>query len=523
MSDTGKSDNPAAKEIELKLAVDPQDIDRLRRIDVIRAVRARGRRQTDTYYDTADLRLTGNGLHLRVRQVGRRFVQTLKTANHGGSPVQSRGEWSAVVPSLQPDLKAFGVDPTSLAPGPIENADLRPLFSASIARQTRLLTVANQTGGASRLELAIDRGAISCAGNDIPVCEVELELIEGSAAALYSTALAICREIPLRIAPLSKADRGYMLATAWRPSADVGVRQDLTERMTIGDAMAGIFGDCLTSSTVNEAAVVHGTDPEGVHKMRVGLRRLRSAFTLFRKAMEPASCLALNDEARWVLGSLGDARDWDVFLNETLTEVEAARPEDTDLTLLREVAERKRQGGYATARETLLSPRYCAFVLNLGQWIETRGWRGEAPSPIGQGPLSEFARRTLTKRFKAVRKLGKNLENLPPMDRHRLRIGVKKLRYAVEFFAGLFPHRETTLYLRRLSLLQEALGRMNDVSVMEARLSSLIAESSGDAALALGRASGKAIGWHAHAAAADEAKLAKHWKRVAKHDPFWIS
>lgn len=510
-------------EVELKLALDPNEVECLRRLDMVRAIRAIGRRHTDTYFDTADLSLAARNLHLRIRQTGPRFAQTLKTATAGGSIVQTRNEWNVRVPSLQPDLSAFRAPEVTVALGDVTNSDLRPLFTISNGRQTRVLTIANAGGGNSRVALMLDRGTIIHSGGEVPICEVELELIDGPLVGLYSGALSLAAALSVRIAPLSKADRGYMLVTPWRPSYKDAVRASLNERMMIGDAMSAVFGASLESFTANEPAVIEGGAPEGIHKMRVALRRLRSALSLFRKAMDPISRRTMNEDARWALKSLGDVREWDVFLSETLREVETARPGDPDLVQLRALAEVKRRAGYVVAREMLLSPKYCAFVLELGRWIEARGWRAELPLDMSLGPLSDFAQRTLTKRFKAVRKLGRNLTKLSSEERHQLRIEIKKLRYAVDFLGGLYPDADLAGYQLRLSQIQDTLGRMNDVAVMEARLSALVADVRETDSSALDRAIGKVIGWHAHGAVQDEVALTKHWKRVVKAHPFWIS
>src|SRR3546814_12223767 len=60
----------------------------------------------------------------------------------------------------------------------------------------------------------------------------------------------------------------------------------------------------------------------------VGLRRFRSALTVFGDLLPAAQLAWLQEEAKWALNALGSARDWDVFLADLLAPLEAARPGD---------------------------------------------------------------------------------------------------------------------------------------------------------------------------------------------------
>ena len=97
-------------------------------------------------------------------------------------------------------------------------------------------------------------------------------------------------------------------------------------------AIQAILRSCLQHWCANEAAALDGSDPEGVHQMRVALRRLRSAFSVFGRLIDPAQRAWLSDEAKTIVNGLGPARDWDVFLAELLAPVRAARQDDAGLS-----------------------------------------------------------------------------------------------------------------------------------------------------------------------------------------------
>jgi CHAD domain-containing protein len=110
----------------------------------------------------------------------------------------------------------------------------------------------------------------------------------------------------------------------------------LAKNASVDKAVAVVFAACLKHWTANEAAALSGLDPEGIHEMRVALRRMRSALADFREIIPVAQVVWLKRETKWLITSLGVARDWDVFLSELLAPVEAARPKDTGLAELRE-------------------------------------------------------------------------------------------------------------------------------------------------------------------------------------------
>ena len=83
-------------------------------------------------------------------------------------------------------------------------------------------------------------------------------------------------------------------------------------------AFRTIAGSCLAHFTENRPAALAGIDDEGIHQARVALRRLRSALVLFEDYTGTAASRAFQGTLRDMARVLGEARDWDVFLSETL-------------------------------------------------------------------------------------------------------------------------------------------------------------------------------------------------------------
>src|SRR5215467_11672788 len=207
--------------------------------------------------------------------------------------------------------------------------------------------------------------------------------------------------------------------------------------MTVDDAVALIFTECLKHWTINESVVLRGADPEGIREMRVGLRRMRSALSDFR-AIIPAPQLAwMKQETKWLITSLGAARDWDVFLAELLEPVETARPRDRGLRELRTAARAERKGGYASTRIAIRCVRHSRLLAQMRNWLSARRWRQSRQKDRGSldEPIRKLARRVLRKRHDAALKLGHDFSELSAEQRHQLRIALKKLRYTADFFS----------------------------------------------------------------------------------------
>ena len=271
-------------EIELKLSLTPEHLERLRRNPLLRSL-AQGRSErhemVSTYFDTPDFKLKGRGQALRIRKIGARRVQTLKAQVYGspssGAIAHSHREFEIDVEGEEPRLDL--IDDESLR-SELEQPQLRdalaPVFTTDIDRRAVNLHLAD-----SDIELALDRGEIRANGRNLQISEAELELKSGRPSRLYELALLLSDKIPFRIEPQTKAARGYGLYGEQEPVPVFATRQVLSPELAAGEAFAQLARACLDHLRANEAAVFHGADPEGVHQMRVATRRLRALVSAF--------------------------------------------------------------------------------------------------------------------------------------------------------------------------------------------------------------------------------------------------
>jgi inorganic triphosphatase YgiF len=511
----GRTRPRAKAEIELKLRASPAAIEQIRKAPVIlQNARNRGvvRRLDTIYYDTPDHALARQRGSLRVRRNGTRYVQTLKLARADRAPF-TRQEWETAVDSPAPDLTRLPAEINATLA--LAADELAPVFATRIRRRAQRLTF-----GGAEVDIAFDEGTVEAGEQREPLTEIELKA--GDIGALFDVGIQLLDVAPVRIGTLSKADRGYALAFDAVPQVTKAERSAIGPEHSVDDVIAIIMSAGQQHLLANQAIVEDGRDPEGVHQTRVALRRLRTACSLLRREIPSPAFHAFAGEAKWLMQMLSPARDWDVFTTTTLARLQTACASEVDFDGLRRAAEPHRIASYALLRTALTDPRYTRFQLSLRRWTERRGWRSEVPSEaLGTltQPASALAVRVLARLHRKALKEGAHFARLHPEARHDLRVTLKKLRYAAEFFLPVFAKDPSARrWLARLAKLQDALGHAQDSTVTRSLLG-----VAGQAELTpdLHRAAGAAIGWLARDQAAAAKSLRKRWRDFKTTPCFW--
>lgn len=460
----------AVTETELKLLCSPADLAALRQHKRLRDAFAglRPRHLRATYYDTPDLRLRAAGFGLRLRRDAATGAvrQTLKAAAAGAGLFQ-RDEWESAVAGEHLDRDALAATPLADI---LETDDpaalLQPVFVVEAERLSAPVRI-----GDAVIEVTLDEGAAIAGSARTAICEVELELVSGKPRDLFALARKLASKADLRPGLQSKAETGYALVTGARPAPvkafDAGLHPDIR----VGEAFRAIARASLRQVLANEPALVQMRDPAAVHQMRVGLRRLRAAVALFRPAIRDRYRKAITAELRWLARSLGDARELDVFLGTDVARMRRKRPGSKDTAALAAHFEDARAQAYAHILEILSGPRYRALLFDTLAWIEAGPWQGKAGTRKARAmPVALLARDNLARRSKDVRRRARILSSLEVDQRHALRLDVKKLRYAAEFFAPVFAARDeksarrAAKFVTALAQMQERLGELNDAA-----------------------------------------------------------
>jgi CHAD domain-containing protein len=286
------------------------------------------------------------------------------------------------------------------------------------------------------------------------------------------------------------------------------------------DAFRLTLLQCQWHIAANIAAVVEAREPEGLHQMRVGFRRLRVAFTSFDGGFRTAQMDKLRDRAKRMAEHLGPARDLDVFMEELLEPAAQANGAVESFELLRARANAARRTAWDFAVTHVLSQPFAAFMADLNAAVERRIWRTDAKDGDAfDQPAQELAAQVLAHRLKAAKKRARRLGDASDEQVHHLRIALKKLRYSGEFFAPLFDKDSVEEFGLRLSRMQDSLGAVHDVVVARETLARLTAGDHSDGGLSF--AAGIVYGWHLDRATHIFKKSVKRWKKFAHTEPFW--
>lgn len=466
-------------ETELKLTTSPAH---LHKISAQRLLQDFATQEPSThhlvshYFDTPDSTLGRHGLTLRVREEAQHSTQTLKDRHDGaatGGALQ-RGAWETPVPSATPDVR-----------GLLKANHLPRKVSKTLRRASRAGTLAERfTVGAERttwmldvdgatIEMALDAGTLHANGAHSTFSEIELERKSGKKSALYKAAHALAHHIPVQLSFVTKAERGFaMLEDGPRPRK--ASRIAFPRGASVEQGMRRILAGCLTHAQANAQGFLDSDDPEYLHQLRVGMRRFKSALKLFRDlvALPPVLQRQLDDLSTL----LGAARDADVLLLTTLPRIAKAGRHEAFLQPLVAHAQVVASERRAAARLAVHSTHHAQMMIDLFAWVDGKGWRKDMAratrARLRKG-LTGFARQAVVDAHAVVARRTRKVKKLGGHDSaslHRLRIGCKQARYAVEFFDDIEQPGRARRYVKRLSAVQEALGMLNDAHVAQTTL-----------------------------------------------------
>lgn len=281
-------------------------------------------------------------------------------------------------------------------------------------------------------------------------------------------------------------------------------RVNLRRRMSAADAFRVTVLECLAQVGGN-APAIRARDPEGVHQVRVGLRRLQMALKSF--GAETAELKALGKRGRAIADAFGPARELDVFADELLKPVQKKYADHESFAAFALALRHARGEAWDDALAEILNPDFGAFLNDIAAAAEQ--------IPRDNRKVAKVSRKALAEHWQTAKKRGRKVK--PAYDRriHKLRIALKKLRYAAEFFAPLYPRRKTARYIKALKELLDRMGEANDVHGIEETL------------VRIGNgpdyrfAAGIVAGWHASREKRLTGKAMKGWKSFRKLRPFW--
>ena len=549
-----------SSEIELKFRIPVARLAALRR-----AVATRGAQVQPLvalYFDTPGELLARARVALRLRREGDTWVQTLKAE---GASAMHRLEHNVVVAGQrQPALDLSRHD------GSVAGRALRavlagardePLllrYATEVQRTRRLLRA-----GDARIELALDEGHISAGRHSLPICELELELRAGTPQALLDVAGRWADRFGLVLDVRSKSERGQCLAGGVLASPPTKARPlhlpaDATPAQALAAMLANALGQVLANASQMadaDLAAVVAADAEYLHQLRVGLRRLRSLLRIYGPLApldDAALAPALAPALATLFGQLGAARDQDAmaeWLWPALRQADAPWVPEIDLdsgssgssgsgssssstgsgsgaeldiaALLRTPATQRLWLLALAACQPPVSPVAAVFAAPAASDASADPSASSAPTtsttpttPLWQPevPLREVVRSPLQQLMRQVKRDAACFSTLDDDARHRLRRRIKRLRYAADAAASLWPAKSVAATLRALARAQEPLGIYNDTVVALDLFRTLAAQD--------GRA-WFVVGWLTARREARQAPCAKALARLSRVRGFW--
>jgi|LNAP01.1.fsa_nt_gb inorganic triphosphatase YgiF len=504
-----------ANEIELKLTIDQQYASRLSKHPVITnksASKPSSHKLTSIYFDSPDLKLIGTGVTLRVSHTSSGWIQTIQLSGSSCIGLHQHLEWHCPIASNHPDFTKI-VEPilVRIFPNHTLRRSIIPIFKTEIHRTSWQLAFNN----GDQVEVAFDLGRLIVNDKEEVISEIKLKLKSGNVGRLFDLALELQDAIPLNIENLTQAQRGYAHYRDSPPQVIKAQLPTLTRKMNANIAFKEIVWECINQLQLNLNVVLHTSDIEGVHQMRIALRRLRSAFILFKLILGHKKCAFILSELKWLSDILGKARDIDVLLTQTIPSITDQFKHHQGLLTLQQLALQRQLAVYDFIRQALLSQRYNCLLLTICSWLENEKWKETKK----HYKLLTVATRTLNKFHKQLLRHNDNLTDMSPEYMHATRIASKRLRYLAEFFTSLYPTKDCTKFIKILAQVQECLGQINDITVAERLLDDLNGpqpDTQSTEAIQCFKQ------WNASLATHNIAKINPIWKQLTSMKPFWL-
>lgn len=225
--------------------------------------------------------------------------------------------------------------------------------------------------------------------------------------------------------------------------------------------MRRVAATCLLQLEANTPGALASGNPEFVHQMRVGLRRLRCAMRFFDDTSARRVRKQLGPALRELARALGEQRDWDVFIDTTLPQLPLAAP-------VRAGALRQRSAARRRARDLIAQPEHAALLGGLATWLA-----GPALSADAAAGLRRHVQARLKDLYRRVRRGARRFAGLDEAERHQVRIDVKRLRYAVDAAGALFEPIAVKRFTESLESLQDLLGDLTDINTARILLGKL--------------------------------------------------
>jgi len=321
----------------------------------------------NVYFETSERDLRRMDMGLRVRRIDDQCTQTIKTSGRVMGGLHQRPEYNEMIEGLVPELGRFNqkIWPEGCDIEQLQRA-LTPLFSTDFRRLHWLLEMQDGT----LIEAAYDCGNIITEAGKLPICEIELELVKGDEAQLFTLAQDIATLPSARLGNVSKAQRGYMFVDQVEFTVKPIAFSPLHADMSIQQALSSNFQHGLSHLQYHENCYVDGGDFAALVELQKGIMFLHQNIHLFKQAGVSFTDCRWVDDLQWLARSFS-------WINERLILQNLLENKAYYLRKLPKLKQLQKQIFIADEAlpseqdifNLLHSPRYCQFILSLTAWL----------------------------------------------------------------------------------------------------------------------------------------------------------
>lgn len=447
-------------ELELKLAATPEkllDIKNLKLAGVESQTPWETRHLDNTYFDSKSFKLRELGIGMRIREVDGKLVQTVKSAGKAIGGLHQRNEDNVDLTENKLDTGLIN-DPylqILVEEAQEEDGEFSACFKTNFDRTQSLLNFSDGT----IIELALDSGTISVGEKSLPICEIELELIEGSAEYVFALGRYLIKELDLTLFNASKARRGYSLCE--KASLDY-LRLEVTELSPGIEAEMAFEKICFSAFKHwqhYEMFLNQQSAHSAVLEMYRALIFLQHMYIVFAGLIPRQATNDLKNSWDWLAEAMRpivDAAKHKRYLSKYLEEkADWDLVEEQQKKIQSEVEEKIQE-----FKELLATQRYNLMMLNMSQWLYSKEWRNFMQEKQQQNlstPIVDYARKQFDHMSSELkRELGPKID-LEPQDYFKT---IAKIRRALDtglFFGGLFDTQKRLAYRKPWSDILDAI------------------------------------------------------------------
>ncbi|NNE41207.1 MAG: CHAD domain-containing protein [Marinicaulis sp.] len=498
--------------IILNLTGSPRDISHLANGRFLKAFGAKAGRWTHlshVFYDTPDRELETQGITLRLTEGDGEIRQRVTRQSPGAMRIENH------MAVLTPGARVFSATGSGEIDAAIRDCGaLSPVYRITYDRWRAVIRYR-----VSKIEVTIDLGEAEVwrHGRRInrgPVNTLALKMAKGEREDLFDFARLLTESAGVRLSPQSKRDQARALAAGAQILIGKMPTLSLTGDETAGDVLRAAIGLVAERITALPPGAIDGRDPYALYQLRVALRRFRAIERTYRPFLTGKKLRRLAKRARIVGKMLGPARDWDVFIDETIPEITAGGDAPESLSMLTAAAGGARAAAWADARDTLNTAEFHAFLIDLNEYALAPFKKKDLKGALSK-PVRDFAPIALDRQRKRAVKTVRRTDQSTTDGRHRVRLALKKLRYSVQLFKSLYPKEIRSPYMTAMRETQDAYGELND-----AHCAKELAHEAAAGADAK-RAAGFVAGYVSVADHEAAAKTAHFWRRLEAMTPFW--